>query len=87
MGGPAAGVSAALDNVLLNGEPCGRVYVSSGNLDPHPIEVKYVAKRWTIVNVDGAAMPLGARFNVVVDEAATQFCRYDHIFHDGVEGS
>lgn len=61
--------------------------MTNGNLNPHPIEVKYVAGRWTIVNVDGGVMPLGAQFNVVVDEAAIDFCRYDHIFHDGVEGS
>lgn len=82
---PEAGVTTAIDHILLNDEPCGRVYVTNGNLNPHPIEVKYALQRWTIVNVDGATMPLGAQFNVVVDEAAIDFCRYDHIFHDGVE--
>ena len=34
-----------------------------------------------------ATIPQGAQFNVVVDEAAIVFCRYDHIFHNGVDGS
>ena len=84
---PVAGATMPLDHVLLNGEPCGRVRATNGNSNPHPIGVKYAAQRWTIVNVDGAAMPADAQFNVVVDEAATDFCRYDHIFHDGVEGA
>ena len=84
---PVDGVSTALDHVLLNGEPCGRVYATNGNENPHPIDVKYVANRWTIVNVDGGTIPAGAQFQVVVDEAATEFCRYDHIFHDGYEGT
>lgn len=82
---PEAGVTTAIDQVLLNGEPCGRVYVSNGIANPHPIAVEYVSKRWTIVNVDGGTMSSGAQFNVVVDEAAIEFCRYDHIFHNGVE--
>jgi hypothetical protein len=32
-------------------------------------------------------MPQGAEFQVVVDEAATQFCRYDHLYHNGFDGS
>ncbi len=84
---PAAGTSTAIDHLLLNGEPCGRVYVTNGILNPHPIGVKYAQNRWTIVNLDLGSMPQGAEFQVIVDEAATQFCRYDHLFHNGFDGS
>ena len=83
---PDAGTATAIDHVLLNGEPCGRLHVANGNLNPHPVDVVYEQNRWTITNTDGGAMPAGAQFNVVVDEAAIEFCRYDHIFHDGVGG-
>lgn len=82
---PATASSVAIIHPLLDGEPCGRIYVGNGNLDPHPIGVRYAQGSWEIVNLDGAPIPQGAIFYVVVDEAATQFCRYDHIFHDGVE--
>jgi len=84
---PATANSVAILHPLLDGEPCGRVYAGNGNLDPHPLGVRYDGGHWTIVNLDGADIPQGADFHVVIDEAATQFCRYDHIFHDGVEGS
>jgi hypothetical protein len=83
---PASANSVAIIHPLLDGEPCGRIYVGNGNLDPHPFGVRYEQGGWSIVNLDGAAVPQGASFYVVIDEAATQFCRYDHIFHDGVEG-
>lgn len=83
---PAAATATAIDHVLLNGEPCGRIYAGNGNLNLHPIGVAYSQNRWSIVNLDNATIPAGAQFYVVVDEAATQFCRYDHIFHDGFEG-
>jgi len=83
----AAASSTAINHVLLNGEPCGRVYVTGDNLNPHPIAVRYAAPHWFIFNLDDVAIPQGASFNVVVDEAAIAFCRHDHIFHDGVDGS
>lgn len=83
MTAPASATSVVIDHPLLNDEPCGRVYVTDGNLDPHPIEVRFEQDRWRIANVDGSTIPAGANFDVVVDEAATGFCRYDHIFHDG----
>lgn len=83
---PAAAASTALDHPLLNGEPCGRVYVTNHEQNTHPFGVEFVQGRWTIVNLDGGTMPANAQFNVVVDEAATQLCRYDHIFHNGVDG-
>jgi hypothetical protein len=82
---PASGPSLAIHHPLLDGEPCGRVYASSGNLDPHAFGVRYTGGLWRIFNVDGAAIPASAPFYVVVDEAATQFCRYDHVFPDGYE--
>ena len=83
---PGTAPSTAIDHLLLNGEPCGRVYVTDGNLDTHAIGVRYVPPSWTIFNLDGSDIPAGAQFEVVVDEAATQFCRYDHIFHTGTDG-
>jgi hypothetical protein len=82
---PFAGPSTAIDHVLLNGEPCARLYVTNGTSDPHPTAVTYAAQRWMIVNLDGGNMPVGAEFYVVIDEAATQFCRYDHLFHNGFD--
>ena len=82
----ATASTAAIDHLLLNGEPCGRVYVTNGNVDLHAIGVKYVPPRWTIFNLDGSDIPAGSQFEVVVDEAATQFCRYDHLFHNGADG-
>ncbi|HET7780047.1 MAG TPA: choice-of-anchor Q domain-containing protein [Rudaea sp.] len=83
---PSAGPSTAIGHLLLDGEPCARIHVTNGTSDPHPIAVTYAAKRWTIFNVDGGSMPADAEFYVVIDEAATQFCRYDHLFHDGFGG-
>jgi hypothetical protein len=82
---PAAASTTALDHPLLNGEPCGRVYAGVASMDAHPIGMQYLDARWTIVNLDGADIPQGAQFDVVVDEAAIGFCRYDHLFRDGFD--
>lgn len=84
---PTTQGGVAIIHPLLDGDPCGRIYVGNGNLDPHPIGVRYEQGHWTIANLDGTDIPQGAIFYVIVDEAATQFCRYDHVFHDGLEGS
>jgi len=34
------------------------------NLDPHPIGVYYINKKWSIHNIDQVAMPEGSKFNV-----------------------
>jgi hypothetical protein len=87
---PITAATSPIDHILLNGVSCGQLVVS--NLDnnlapnPHPVGVVYAQGTWSVVNLDGAAIPAGATFSVVVDEAATSFCRYDHIFHDGVDG-
>jgi hypothetical protein len=82
---PAATTATAIDHPLLNGEPCGRLYVTSGDSNPHPFKVGYASGRWTIENTVNVAIPAGASFNVVVDEHAIEFCRFDHIFHDGLD--
>jgi hypothetical protein len=35
--------------------------------------------------MDGATLPTGAQFHVIVDEAATLSCRYDHLFRNGFD--
>jgi hypothetical protein len=40
---------------------------SSGRYNPHTIGVSYTGSRWAIVNQDGASMPIGAAFNVLID--------------------
>lgn len=72
-----------IDHLLLNGDSCGRIYVTNSNLNAHPFEVDFYQNHWTITNVDGGAMAAGTQFYVVVDEAATTFCHYDHVFHSG----
>lgn len=77
-----------LDQPVINGEPCAQIYAQqSGTANPHPTQLRYVSalKRWRIENADNTLLPNNTSFMVVVDEAATVACRYDHIFHDGVE--
>ncbi len=77
-----------LDQPVINGEPCAQIYVQqSGTANPHPTQLRYVSalKRWRIENADNVLLPNNTSFMVVVDEAATVACRYDHIFHDGLE--
>jgi hypothetical protein len=74
-----------LDTPIINDEPCAQIYAQqSGTLNPHPTQLRYVSalKRWRIENADNVLLPNATSFNVVVDEAATAACRYDHIFHD-----
>ena len=75
-----------LNQATINGEPCAQILAQRGQAqaNPHPIQLRYVsaAGRWRIENVDGATLPAGADFFVLVDEAATVACRYDHLFHD-----
>jgi hypothetical protein len=77
-----------LDQPVINGEPCAQIHVQQGGTaNPHPTQLRYVSalKRWRIENADGALLPNNTSFHVIVDEAATVACRYEHIFHDGVE--
>jgi len=63
------------DNPFTNGNPSARLLVTQ-NLNPnagaqrynrHNIGVRYDGTRWRIFNQDGAAMPLGASFNVRIE--------------------
>jgi hypothetical protein len=38
----------------------------TGVYNPHPVGVFYTGGKWTIFNEDLAAMPVGAKFNVLV---------------------
>jgi hypothetical protein len=71
---------------VINGEPCAQIHVMPGysGVDAHPIELRYVSalRRWRIENSDAAIQPADQDFYVVIDEAATVACRYDHLFHD-----
>jgi hypothetical protein len=84
---PEAGVgsSTLLDQHVINGEPCAQIYVQPGYnaTNPHPVGLRYLSatRRWRVENLDGATMPNGSDFYIVVDEAETAACRYDHIFH------
>jgi hypothetical protein len=69
------GDSTFIDNALTNDNPNAIVVVTQnynpggvgGTQNDHPISVKYGgSSRWWIFNQDGAAMPLGAAFNVYV---------------------
>ena len=63
----------AIDHPLLNGNPDARLLVTqrwNGSYNDHPIGVYYLAGKWQIYNQDNAAMPLGAAFNVVINNHA-----------------
>jgi hypothetical protein len=71
---------SVLDVPELNGNPGAIIFVTvaegAKNLDPHPIGAYFMyLKKWSIYNIDGAAMPEGARFNVqyYVSSAADRF--------------
>ena len=55
-------------------------------------ELERLARHAEIVDFVGGDVLMtegqsGHEFYVVIDEAATQFCRYDHLFHNGFDGS
>jgi len=64
--------ATALDHPALNGNPDAQILITQ-NLDGgvannHRVGVSYddTSRRWLIRNLDGAALALGARFNVLV---------------------
>jgi hypothetical protein len=66
--------STVIDYPLTNGNP-NAILLVTPNIDPggiygvgddHPIGVFYDGSNWRIFNQDGAAMPVGAAFNVFV---------------------
>ena len=73
--GNTSGNSTTLDHPLLNGNVNAQFIVTqrwTGVYNNHPIGVQYsiATNRWSIVNVDGAAMQQDVSFNI-------------HITHDG----
>ena len=69
--------STIIDYPLTNGNPNAILLVTpnlnpgevGGAYDDHPIGVFYDGSKWRIYNQDGAAMPVGAAFNVFVPTA------------------
>lgn len=69
------GGETRLDHPHCNGRPNAILLVthvfnpagiSPGTRNDHPVGVYYTGTRWAIYNLDGAAMPAGASFNVLV---------------------
>lgn len=74
-----------IDRPFTNDNPDAIVFVTVETTpptpaDPHPIGVIYdvLAGRWAIFNEDDEAMPLGARFNLLIPESLV-------LFEDGFE--
>jgi hypothetical protein len=74
------GNSTFLNSRLLNGEPKARIQVTqdfnpggtlAGTFNPHAVGVRYFPRqrKWAILNIDGAHMPTGAAFNVLIGSA------------------
>jgi hypothetical protein len=60
---------SAIDDPATNGNSSAIVMVTqlwTGVYNPHPVGVFYTGGKWTIFNEDLAAMPVGAKFNVLV---------------------
>ena len=58
-----------LDVAELNNNPGAIIFVTpilekEQNLNPHPIGVYYFKNQWSIINLDGKAIPAGAMFTV-----------------------
>lgn len=76
-----SGNRTLLNSRLLNGKPTALVLITQnrdpngagGIADDHPAGVRYYKslKRWGIFNEGGGAMPLGAAFNVLVGQGAS----------------
>ena len=66
-----------IDHPLTNGNPDAIILVTpnwnpgdvGGIYDDHSIGVYYFGGKWRILNQDGAAMPVGAAFNVIIPTA------------------
>lgn len=77
---------ASIHHPLLDAEPCARVYATGADaLYPYPTVVTYDGL-WNIAGQSGDTIPAGTTFHIFIDEAATDECRYDHIFRDGFDG-
>jgi hypothetical protein len=73
-----SGNSVFIDSKLTNGKPDAEIMVTQNQtqvpgvefFNPHQVGVRYNSgkKRWAIFNEDGAPMPVGASFNVMVGQ-------------------
>lgn len=83
-----AGNYTLLDHPLLNGHRCARPHVTQsagqGVYNGHQVGVWYTGSRWSVFNQDGAAMPVNAEFDVIVDARQVFECS-DVIFADGFD--
>ena len=79
--------STGIEHPLLDGHRCARFHVTQatdfGVMNNHHIGVYFAGNRWWVFNQDGAAMPAGAQFHVVVDPQAVD-CPAP-VFADGFE--
>jgi hypothetical protein len=86
--GNISGNYTLLDHPLLNGHRCARPHVTQsagqGVFNGHQIGVWYTGSRWSVFNQDGAAMPVDAEFDVIVDARQVFECS-DVIFADGLD--
>jgi Right handed beta helix region len=82
---PVSANAAVIHHPLLDSEPCAHVFATADHSDAHAFSVGYVGGYWLIFNLDGTLIPSNAGFSIVIDEAATDFCKFDHIFHDGFD--
>jgi hypothetical protein len=86
--GNISGNFTLLDHPLLNGHACARPHVTQsagqGVFNGHQIGVWYTGSRWSVFNQDGAAMPVDAEFDVIVDARQVFECS-DVIFADGFD--
>jgi hypothetical protein len=89
--------ATVIDHPLTNGHPDAKIIVTpnwnpggvGGTADDHPIGVEYNGGQWWIFNQDGAAMPPGAAFNVIIPSAnifvhTATAVSGDHTFIDNI---
>jgi hypothetical protein len=78
----SAGNHTFIDAPAINSKPGATIEVtqvvnpggtSGGHYNPNPIGVRYypARRRWAVINEDGARMPLGAAFNILVGKPAS----------------
>lgn len=85
-----AGAASVLSHPLLDGNPCARPLLQplrlGGLANPHPVGTAYdgASGRWRIENRDGAPIPPGATFFVLVVPAQAETCAAA-LFADGFE--
>lgn len=84
-----SGNKTRLDNAYLNNSPFAKIIVTSkwtGTYNDNPIGVEYFDGYWHIVNTNGAAMPNGASFNILIADAG--FSSYEeYIVNGGFEAT